>query len=191
MSKATDYHDLPPGSQRYLEHIESFAKGDILSVPVHTPTLHRNTQHRYRVKPLETPQGPVYSVRRLVIVLYVFDGGMICLPLYSFGLEGITAVPQRLQREYAALRDDDNYYGPGNNGENIPRIGVRCRGTKQMHHAALVHLLGSVEVRYEEDIVRVGQMSDTSFEELVLQHARAGAAGQQSVDTPWVSVQAT
>jgi len=175
-------HDLPLGSQRYLKAAESFGKGDILSVPVHTSNLHRTTEHRYRIRPIHTPHGPVYSLRRLVVVIWLFTDTMLCLPLYSFAVEGIMAVPQRLQKEYIALKDDRDQVQHSIEDQGIRRIQVGCYGTKQMHPKALVHLSGAVEVRYEEDVACVGRLSENSFEELTTAHA---VAGEQTVNCPW------
>lgn len=85
----------------------------------------------------------------------MFGDAMLCLPLYSFALEGIMAVPQRLQNEYIALVNERDQADYSIEGQNITRISVGCYGAKQMHPKALVHLSGAVEVRYH-DFVCVG-----------------------------------
>jgi hypothetical protein len=175
-------HNLPLASQRYLKATSSFGKGDILSTPFHTSNLHQTTQHRYDFRPLYTPNGPVYSLRRLVVVLWLFGETMLCLPLYSFALEGIMAVPQRLQKEYVSLGDERDQIEHPIGDQSILRIQVGCEGTKKMHPKALVHLSGAVEVRYDDEIVCVGRMPEKSFEELTTAHA---VAGEQTVNCPW------
>lgn len=175
-------HELPLASQRYLNATSSFGKGDILSVPFHRSDLHRTTQHRYYSKPLYTPHGPVHSLRRLVVVLWLFGETMLSLPLYSFALEGVMAVPQRLQKEYVALMDERDQIEHSIGEQGIPRIQGGCYGTKRMHLKALVYLSGAVEARYQDDIMCVGRLSEKSFEELSTAHA---VAGEQTINCPW------
>jgi len=151
-----------------LANLFDFREGDVLSVPVQTSDLHPNTIPAFRKHPVDSPQGPVYIMRRLMIVAKLYNNSMLCLPMFSLGLAGIAAVPHECRRDFVGVKQEGEVNAP-EGFEGIRRIRCECFGSKTMHPASLIHLLDAVHVRYSNDIVDLGRVPKESFEKLMVQ----------------------
>ena len=60
-----------------------FALGDIISIPFHSPNQNPNVDAENDVNFVHTVAGPVYSKRRMVVILQIYTENMFYLPLYT------------------------------------------------------------------------------------------------------------
>ena len=81
-------------SPHVLADAFDFRERDILSVPFRTSSMHPNTITRFQLRPIDTPQGRMYVGNRLVVVIKLYNETMRCLPMFTFDLAGISAVPR-------------------------------------------------------------------------------------------------
>ena len=160
-----------------LANLFDFREGDILSVPVDTVYPHPNKISAFRSHSIDAPEGSVYIARRIMVVIKLYNNSMLCLPMFSFGLAGIAAVPQQYRQDYVGVKPEEELSEPEGFG-GIPRIQFDCFGPKKMHPASLVHLLGAIHVRYNDDIVDIGRIPKESFEELMV-HFQARQASEE------------
>ncbi|GAB7328637.1 hypothetical protein MBLNU13_g00574t2 [Cladosporium sp. NU13] len=151
-----------------LANFFDFREGYILFVPVQTSDLHPNTVSAFQKHPVDSPQGPVYIMRRIMVVAKLYNNSMLCLPMFSFGLAVIAAVPHKCRQDFVGVKQEGEANQP-KGFEGIWRIQFECLGPKAMHPASLVHLLELVHVRYSDDIVDIGRAPKESFEEHMLQ----------------------
>lgn len=86
-----------------------FRLGDVISAPFHTS----NTNPDYE-KSLDegritlTREGPAFSKRRMMVVVFIHLQDLHCLPLYSFGNRGLKEKPEYLKKEYVCMANDDD-----------------------------------------------------------------------------------
>lgn len=151
-----------------LADLFDFREGDILSVPVQTSDLHPNTISAFRKHLVDSPRGPVYIMRRIMVVVKLYNNSMLCLPMFSFGLAGIAAVPYECRRDFVGVKQEGEANTP-EGFEGIRRTRCECFGSKTMHPASLIHLLDAVHIRYNNDIVDLGRIPKESFDELMVQ----------------------
>jgi hypothetical protein len=132
--------------------------------------MHPNTIATFKMRPVETPQGPLYITSRLMVVIKLYNNTMRCLPIFFFGLAGLSAVSPEEWRDYVGVKPEGEGEGPvkAESLGDIRRIRFDCFGTKTMHPASLVHLLGEVQVPYSNEIVDIGRVPRESFEELMV-----------------------
>ena len=149
-----------------LANLFDLREGDILSLPVQTSDLHPNTISAFRKHPVDSPEGPVYIMRRIMVVAKLYNNSMLCLPMFSFGLAGIAAVPHECRRDFVGVKQEGEANEP-ERFEGIRRIRCECFGSKTMHPASLIRLLDAVHIRYSNDIVDLGRVPKESFEELM------------------------
>lgn len=164
-------------AEHFLADLFDFREGDILYAPFRTPSLHPNTISTFRMQPIDTPQGSMYDTKRMMVVIKLYNDSMLCLPMFSFGFAGIAAVPQQYRQDYVGVKPEEELSEPEGFG-GIPRIQFDCFGPKKMHPASLVHLLGAIHVRYNDDIVDIGRIPKESFEELMV-HFQARQASEE------------
>lgn len=149
-----------------LANLFDFREGDILSVPVDTVYMHPNKDSTFRSHSVDTPESSVYISRRIMVVIKLYNNSMLCLPMFSFGLTGIAAVPHQYRQDYIGVRQEEESSDTEHSG-GIRRIQFECFGPKTMHPSSLVHLLGALHVHYSREIVDVGRVPKESFEELM------------------------
>lgn len=173
---------VDPGSMGFSAEVDGFGKGDILSVPWYSSILHPGTIAKFEIDSMMTHHGPLYPIRRLFVIIWLFAESALCLPLYSFGLQGVRCRPPQVRGDYVGLRDVRAEPGPEAHQGETPYVSVRCNGTKLMHPKAVVHMLGSAEINFKCDIDRVGRLPEESYFKLVNLHEEAGRYAQ---DLPW------
>lgn len=144
-------------------NINNFAKGDIISVPFHTANMNPNVDTAKDLKIVDTIYGPVYSKRRMMIVLYKHIEDLFCLPLFTWSCRGMSSRPSNLRLEYVGVANaNDRKYK--NEGKYAPVV-ADCR-RKPMHPATSVHLTGGYKVNCKEDINQVGRIDQQSYAHL-------------------------
>lgn len=141
----------------------NFKKGDIIAIPFHTPNTNPNVDPVTDDQWTMTVWGPVYSKRRMVIVLWVYERDMFCLPLYTFGKTGLSNKGQNIKHEYVSVK---NAGMPHVNQGIYPRVEVRAY-KKPMDEDSTVHISGGLRVGCNEDITWAGRMTKESYMDLV------------------------
>ncbi|KAH9839677.1 hypothetical protein Tdes44962_MAKER08020 [Teratosphaeria destructans] len=125
-----------------------FKHGDIISIPFHEPNKNPNVvlpDDRFAM----TREGPIYSERRMVFILWIYARTMFCLPHYTYGQTGLSNKEQWIKKEYASICDQGNQAHV--NQSPHPPIDV-IMGWKPMHKDSTVHLTGGLKVDCCEDI---------------------------------------
>lgn len=140
-----------------------FRKGDIIALPFHTANTNPNADPTDG-NLAQTAHGVAYSKRRMMVVLWIFQADMFCLPLYSFTGRGISSRPAPLQKEYVAMKNVGD--GAFVNHGVYPPVEVQCR-RQPMTPATSVHLVGGLRVGCVEDISMVGRLTEQSYVALV------------------------
>ncbi|RMY92071.1 hypothetical protein D0862_09564 [Hortaea werneckii] len=143
---------------------KDFQKGEVISLPHHAantdPNIDPNTDNRWR----STVEGPVYSKRRMMVVLFIYGRDMLCLPLYTWNKSGISRRPAWLKNEYVGVQDANNL-NYINHGDYPPVI---IEGNRRpMHEHSTVVLSAGCKVSCNEDILSVGRLTQKSHTHLV------------------------
>lgn len=138
-----------------------FCIGDVICAPFHTANTNPNADPQ-DPNLSKTPVGHAYSKRRMLVVLFIYQQDLHCLPLYSFSGRGPAARPQDQQREYVSLR---------NVGDKFDKQGVHDPlEMKALHDIdganTTVHLTGGMKVGCNEHITQVGRLTKKSYFEL-------------------------
>ncbi|RMZ25856.1 hypothetical protein D0859_10100 [Hortaea werneckii] len=111
-----------------------------------------------------TVEGPVYSKRRMMVVLFIYGRDMLCLPLYTWNKSGISRRPGWLKNEYVGVQDANNL-NYINHGDYPPVI---IEGNRRpMHEHSTVVLSAGCKVSCNEDILSVGRLTQKSHTHLV------------------------
>lgn len=141
----------------------NFRQGEVISVPFHTANTNPNVDQTDKRLTL-TYEGPTYSKRRMMVVLWIFQQHMLCLTLYSFQGRGIQAKPVFLQDEYVSMKNvGDKAFQ--NQGQYKP---IEVAMNKwSVSPTTAVHLTGGVKVGCEEDIAKIGRITQESHKNLV------------------------
>lgn len=140
----------------------NFAKGLIITLPFHVPNTNENTTEDDDCL-AKTNEGPVYSKRRMAVVLWRHKTDMICLPLYSWNSIGILKIPKYLREEYVEIV---NYGSAGSYDKEGVNDVLEAQMTRPFDRKGAVHASGAFRVNYQEDIARVGKLTDKSLERL-------------------------
>lgn len=139
-----------------------FRLGDVIAAPFHTSNTNPNYDpHDRRIT--FTVEGPAYSKRRMLVVVFIHLQDLYCLPLYSFGNRGLKDKPESLKKEYVCMA---NYGGRKfvNQGKYPP---VHVEARHAVNANTMVHLTGGLRVGCNEDITSVGRLTRKSYFELV------------------------
>lgn len=139
---------------------QDFALGDIISIPFHSPNQNPNVDAKNDVNFVHTIAGPVYSKRRMVIILYIYSEHMFYLPLYTWSKRGISSRPRGVKGEYVGLKDAtaQKYDNKG----SYPPI-VAASRKKAWHPATSIHLTGGGTVECKDDIAFYGRVEKPSY----------------------------
>lgn len=139
---------------------QDFALGDIISIPFHSPNQNPNVDVENDVNFVHTVAGPVYSKRRMVVILYIHTDNMFYLPLYTWNKRGISSRLRKVKGEYVGLKDttDQNYKNEG----DYPPIVATSR-KKAWHPATSIHLTGGGTVECTDDITFCGRVDKPSY----------------------------
>lgn len=140
-----------------------FQPGDLISIPYH------ETNTNASLLPTDpnltfTCQGPVYSKRRLAIVLWVHHFHMFCVPMYTHSGQGLKNKKGDLVKEYVCVMNRGPNPGFENDGK-YPPITVSSR--KPMKPESSVHITGGFKVPCNGDVLKVGGLVGDSYVELV------------------------
>lgn len=138
-----------------------FRLGDVIAAPFHTSNTNPNVDPDDERLTL-TCEGPAYSKRRMMIVLFIHIQDLYCLPLYSFSNRGLKEKPDHLKDEYVCMANDGEK-GFVNQG-NYPPVKVQAR--RPLTANTTVHLSGGLRVGCNEDITPVGRLTKQSYFEL-------------------------
>lgn len=135
--------------------------GEIISIPFHTAN-HNPHVHAQDPNLSWTKQGMVYSKRRMVVVLWVYEDILFCLPLYTFDKKGLSGKRRELRPEYVSVRNDSdqNFQNQG----DYPPIVVNTRHPLDVD--TTVHITGGLPVLCREDIARCGRITKDSYTRL-------------------------
>ena len=127
---------------------QAFKKGDVIAIPYHTSNLNPHvdpvTDDQWRM----TVWGPVYSKRRMVIVLWLYERDMFCLPLYTFNRTGILSRGRDVRHEYVSVK---NVGQPFRHLAGPPPIEIKAK-KKDMDPYSTVHITGGLKVGCNDDI---------------------------------------
>jgi hypothetical protein len=135
-----------------------FHLGEIVSIPFHTANTNPHVQSNDR-RLAFTCEGPVYSKRRMAIVLWIYERDMFCIPLYTHDGTGLRNKSDRLRQEYVCVvnaRDEHNFY---NQGFYDPLL-VNSR--RPFHPDTAAHMAAGFRVACNDDIQFAGRITETS-----------------------------
>lgn len=141
----------------------NFKKGDIIALPFHESNTNPNVNPSSDDQWQMTVWGPVYSKRRMVIVLFIYQRDMLCLPLYTFNKTGLRNKGRDILHEYVSVK---NVGMPHVNQSKYPAVEVQAY-KKPMHEDSTVHLTGGMKVGCNEDITWSGRLTRNSYIHLV------------------------
>jgi len=139
-----------------------FRLGDVIAAPFHTSNTNPNYDPQDR-RITFTVEGPAYSKRRMLIVVFIHLQDLYCLPLYSFGNRGLKDKPEYLKKEYVCMANhgDKAFVNQG----KYPPVHVEAHHPVNPNTA--VHLTGGVKVGCNEDISLAGRLTRKSYFELL------------------------
>ena len=140
---------------------QHFRNGDVISLPFHkantNPDLEPTDDH-LRI----TCEGPVYTKRRMLVVLWIYQRDMFCVPLYTFNHTGLQN-KQGILEEYVSVSNwDDRDFE--NQGMYMPVV-ADCK--RRLDQDTTIHITGGIKVACNEDIYRCGRISQESHIHLV------------------------
>jgi hypothetical protein len=139
-----------------------FRLGEVIAAPYHTSNTNPNYKpHDRRIT--FTVEGPAYSKRRMMVVLFIHQQDMFCLPLYSHENRGLDGKPDHIKKEYVCMfnQGDEDFV---NQGVYSP---VEVIANRPVLATTSVHLTGGTRVGCNEDITGVGRLTRKSYQELV------------------------
>ena len=133
--------------------------GDVIALPFHTPNSNPNVDPSDR-RLTNTVEGPAYSKRRMVVVLWIYQQDMFCVPLYTFEHKGLKNKPNFLKQEYVSMMNlgDAQFENQG----MYPPVIIKCRKWS-IDPDTTVHITGGVRIACNEDISRVGRLTQESY----------------------------
>ncbi|CAK1356179.1 unnamed protein product [Cercospora beticola] len=160
--------------------VRSFKIGEVIALPFHVPNLNPNnniTHDRLRV----TCEGPVFSKRRMFVILWINQFDMFCLPLYSFEGQGITKKKGDLQKDYIEVKnvgvkffEQMGLYRPVEMQTYDPN--------RPMTDSTTIHLTGGIKVDPQEHISTVGRFTESSHRDLLTLYTDLSKEAQKK---PW------
>lgn len=141
---------------------QHFKKGEIITIPFHTANMNPNTDPTDRRLTI-TCEGPAYSKRRMMVILWLHKQEMFCLPLFSYSGTGLAKKQSTIEEHVAVKNEGDLDFV--NQGVYKP-IEAICR-KKKLTNTTTIHLVCGIKVNYSENICRVGRITETSHQRLV------------------------
>ncbi|KAF2214933.1 hypothetical protein CERZMDRAFT_95311 [Cercospora zeae-maydis SCOH1-5] len=150
----------------------TFKQGDVISVPYHIPNLNPHVDVNQKELQISA-QGPVFSKRRMMIVLWKGPEAMFCLPLFSWQQAGIEKKDNGRDsiKNYVCVvnhKDRKAFELSGRKtGPNNPLYFVhRHNEHPGLTSSTTCQLIGGHLVEYQEDIGRVGRIIQSSYQGL-------------------------
>lgn len=156
-----------------------FKKGQIIAIPFHTANTNPNVDPTTDDQLAMTVQGPVYSKRRMVIIMWIHERDMFCLPLYTFNAQGLRNKGPDIKHEYVSVK---NAGKPHVNQGLYPAVEVVPQG-KDMHPDSTVHITGGLRVGCNEDITWAGRITKQGYAELL---ALWRTLSNDALKQPWL-----
>ncbi|KAM0719616.1 hypothetical protein Q7P37_003746 [Cladosporium fusiforme] len=159
-------HTKPPSTQICkISNLtrRDFRLGDLISAPFHIANTNPHVDPSDARLAL-TIEGPVYSKRRMLVVLFIFAQDLYCLPLYSFGDRGLRAKPDHLHGEYVCVANEGEEKGFVNQS---PHRFVVVSARRRVAASTTLHLTGGVRVGCNEDITAAGRLTRDTYFDLV------------------------
>ena len=140
-----------------------FKKGDVISIPFHTANMNPNVNPNTDKRLTFTIEGPAYSKRRMMVVMWLHSRDMFCLPLFTYSGSGLSNKQEHI-KEYVTVKNVGDF-DFANQGVYTP-IEVECK-YKPMDKNTTIHLAAGVKVGYSEDIGKVGRVNQKSYAQLL------------------------
>ncbi|KAM3418545.1 hypothetical protein BST61_g4522 [Cercospora zeina] len=147
----------------------SFKQGDIISVPYHIANMNPNIDKNQKELQISA-QGPVFSKRRMMIVLWKTPEATLCLPLFSWQQAGIEKQDNgtNSMENYVCVvnyRDREAFkYSDRKKGPNRPLHFVHKHDDHPgLNESTTCQLAGGHMVEYQEDISKVGRSTQSSY----------------------------
>lgn len=162
----------------------TFEKGHVISLPVHVPNMHEHCNPNDRGLTINRHfEGGIFTKRRMVVILFKFAELMYCLPLYSFSGRGIASRKPEVVHEYVQLRDQKHQEGFEVRGKHAPIEFRHKADDRSLEPNTVIHLTGGMSVNWEEDIWKVGRVTEQGYDKLLeLWHGMADAAEDEPTD---------
>lgn len=139
-----------------------FRLGDVISAPFHVANTNPNVDPRDDRLTI-TREGPAYSKRRMMVVLFAHQYDLFCLPIYSFSGRGLREKPEPMKVEYVCVKNvgAEDFVNEGIH----PPVEIMAR--HPVTDSTTVQLSGGLRVGCREDIAMVGRLTETSYVRLV------------------------
>lgn len=134
-----------------------FKLGDVIAAPFHVANTNPHVDPDDE-RLTRTCEGHAYSKRRMMVVLFVHHYDLFCLPLFSFSGRGLTEKPDHIKTEYVCVKNA-GVEGFVNHGVHPP---VEIQAHHPVTDSTTVHLTGGLRVGCNEDITRVGRLTEKS-----------------------------
>ncbi|EME89122.1 uncharacterized protein MYCFIDRAFT_170633 [Pseudocercospora fijiensis CIRAD86] len=158
-----------------IHKAKDFQSGDVIAAPYHVPNLNPKLSPNSKDLVISS-EGPVFSKRRMGIVLWKSAEVMIVLPLFSWTSQGIGNKIQHWKAKGDLTNSVQDYVEVFNYRD---RQNFKMKGVHQPLH--FVHkqswgglteyttcqITGAVMVNWKEDITQVGRITRQSFNRLL------------------------
>ncbi|KAM3418525.1 hypothetical protein BST61_g4503 [Cercospora zeina] len=138
----------------------SFKVGDVIAVPYHKANLIPTARPADEVN--ITSVGPVYSKRRMFIVLWLTEEEMFCLPLYSWNQVGIEK-KRHVINDYVCVGNWKYRHTFVSSGTHKPIWFVHRFPDGELTSTTTCHIAGGKHVEFREDISYVGRITGQSY----------------------------
>lgn len=139
-----------------------FKLGEVIAAPFHVANTNPNVDPKDDRLTI-TCEGPAHSKRRMMVVLFSHQYDLFCLPLYSFSGRGLKEKPEPLKVEYVCVKNAEAKDFV-NHGVHPP---VEVMARHPLTASTTIQLSGGLRVGCNEDITRVGRLTETSYLRLV------------------------
>ncbi|KAK5165920.1 uncharacterized protein LTR77_008844 [Saxophila tyrrhenica] len=83
---------------------EDYKLGEIIAIPFHQPNMNPHVDPNASDL-VKTKYGPVFSKRRMVVVLWIYEEILFCVPLYTWDKRGVSSRADNLQPEYVSVKN--------------------------------------------------------------------------------------
>lgn len=80
-----------------------FKPGGVIAAPLHVANTNSDVDPNDDRLTI-TREDPAYSKRRMMVVIFMHQHDLFCLPLYSFSGRGLKEKAQRLKEEYVSMK---------------------------------------------------------------------------------------
>lgn len=167
--------------KRTTRTVDDFKQGQIIAVPYHVPNLNPKNSATHPRLTL-TCEGPVFSKRRLVCVLFKFQDDLFCLTLHTFEGQGLGIKPEQTKFEYVAVVNKGSTEKFRNPGKYQPVEVETYQPDRPMKDTSCIKLTGGVTVNSSEHASYVGRVDRASFIILMLLYEQRN---KKAKEKPW------